>query len=587
SLGSKAVRSFFDPTGHSFDANTIAGTAFIAGNDLLYLNDFESATEANPYETIQQTLDYFTGKYEEDPAFAQRVDQAVLRILNTKLNLYGEFTLKTVIPDRASLEQIGSSSQLAFNIAREAVTLISPSQDYLNSLLPSPPGTYEYMVIFSDQRSIKQCSACQPLYELGAPMFQNTLLKLYGQGGSNQLLQNRLSSYSFSQLTEVLDLKTELSDPYLPDNLKRATWVIFNIQDLDPALPESYALRRILSERLDLIRDKKVIVFAYDAPYYLDATEISKLSAYFALYNSSQSSVDVAARVLMQEIQASGALPVSLPAVGYDLIFETSPNPDQVIPITLVTPREMPTPVAGTTPGEATPMPLFAVGETVRIQAGVIRDHNQHLVPDGTVVQFTIRLTGDQVIIAQPQAVTKDGFASVEYRIERDGIFEVTASSEPATTSGTLILNTQGGLAQLIMPTSTPTLEPTPTPMPTATAELSPTPTTDDAASRGGFPGMDDWLLTIMVMALGFGAAFASGRFWWGSNLWGARAGVCALIGGFAAYLLLTLGLPSLEGLVREGGTWFVVEVALSGMLFGWLAALMWWTAKKTAVRPK
>jgi len=202
------------------------------------------------------------------------------------------------------------------------------------------------------------------------------------------------------------------------------------------------------------------------------------------------------------------------------------------------------------------------------------------------VVQFTIRLAGDQAIIAQPQAVTKDGFASVEYRIERDGIFEVTASSEPATTSGTLILNTQGGLAQLIMPTATPTLAPSPTPMPTATPELIPTPE-PGALTDGSFPKIDDWLLTMMVMSLGFAAAFASGQFWWGSKLWGARAGVCALIGGFAAYLLLTLGLPSLEELVKEGGTWFVVEVALSGMLFGWLSALVWWFAKKTAVRPK
>jgi len=90
-----------------------------------------------------------------------------------------------------------------------------------------------------------------------------------------------------------------------------------------------------------------------------------------------------------------------------------------------------------------------------------------------------------------------------------------------------------------------------------------------------------------MVMSLGFAAAFAAGRFWWGSRLWGARAGVCALIGGFAAYLLLTLGLPSLEGLVREGGTWFIVEVALSGMFVGWLCALIWWFAKKTAARPE
>jgi hypothetical protein len=122
--------------------------------------------------------------------------------------------------------------------------------------------------------------------------------------------------------------------------------------------------------------------------------------------------------------------------------------------------------------------------------------------------------------------------------------------------------------------------------MPTATPELIPTPE-PGALTDGSFPKIDDWLLTMMVMSLGFAAAFASGQFWWGSKLWGARAGVCALIGGFAAYLLLTLGLPSLEELVKEGGTWFVVEVALSGMLFGWLSALVWWFAKKTAVRPK
>ena len=46
-LGSKAVRSFFDPTGHSFDANTIARTAFLAGNDMLYLKDFSSPGEVS------------------------------------------------------------------------------------------------------------------------------------------------------------------------------------------------------------------------------------------------------------------------------------------------------------------------------------------------------------------------------------------------------------------------------------------------------------------------------------------------------------------------------------------------------------
>ena len=115
----------------------------------------------------------------------------------------------------------------------------------------------------------------------------------------------------------------------------------------------------------------------------------------------------------MQEIQPTGSLPVSLPAVGYDLLTVTSPDPNQVIPITLISPRDIPqsTPSGTQTPTgeETTPVPLFVVGETVKIQAGVIRDHNQHIVPDGTVVQFTIRLAGDQAIIAQPQATTVDG----------------------------------------------------------------------------------------------------------------------------------------------------------------------------------
>jgi len=173
-------------------------------------------------------------------------------------------------------------------------------------------------------------------------------------------------------------------------------------------------------------------------------------------------------------------------------------------------------------------VPLFVLGETVKIQAGVIRDHNQHIVPDGTVVQFTIRLAGDQAIIAQPQATTLDGLATVDYRIERDGIFEVTASSEPATTSGTLILNTQGGLAQLIMPTPLPPRLPTPTPTLTPTTEVSPVATETLPLNPSGYPNISDWLLTIIFLAIGGSAAYASGRFWWGSRQWGfTRRVVC------------------------------------------------------------
>ncbi|MFZ3070118.1 MAG: glycoside hydrolase family 3 N-terminal domain-containing protein [Anaerolineaceae bacterium] len=585
-LGSRAVRLFFDSTGSSFDATNIARTAFLAGNDMLYLNDFVGTGDESSYETILHTLDFFSQKYVEDSLFAQRVDAAVLRILNAKTELYGEFTLEHVLPNKDELSNVGTSTQVNFGVAREAVTLISPSSDYLNTLLPSPPSTYEYMVIFTDQRTQTQCSSCATAYGLSVKAFQDSLLDLYGPSGSNQILQSRLSSYSFAQLIEVLDKKTEPTDPYLADNLKRATWVIFNIQDLDPNVPESYALRRILSERLDLLRDKKVIVFAYDAPYYLDATEISKLTAYYGLFSKNQGFVDVAARVLMQETQANGSLPVSLAAVGYDLIAETAPDPNQVIPITLVTPIDLTTsePSAAQTPSPTAeaPVPLFRLGETVKIQAGIIRDHNQHLVPDGTVVRFTIRLAGDELIIAQPEAVTQGGFATIEYRIEREGIFEVTASSEPANTSGTLILNTQGGLAQLIMPTPTATSSPTPTLTSTRVVETTPEPTREGSNNQAGYPDMQDWLLMLMVLMLGFGLTFLVGRFWWGTSRWGLRSGLCSLIGGLVAYLLLTLGVPSLQQLVLEGGTWFVIQMAMVGILFGWIAALIWWMSSNT-----
>jgi len=352
SLGSHAVRTFFDPTGQTFDAANIARTAFLAGNDLLYLNDFKAPLDESPSETITRTLAFFASKYEEDSVFAQRVDAAVLRILKAKLKLYGSFNAQAVTPAAESLASLGQATDLNFNIAREAVTLISPSPEDLNVLLPSPPEMYDSIIIFTDQRTLHQCSNCQLVYDLPALAFQNTLLKLYGSSGSNQILANRLSSYTFRQLTDYLDGNTEAMDPLIASKLNQAQWVVFNIKGFNADLPETLALRRILAERFDLLRDKKIIVFAYDAPYYLDATEISKLTAYYGLYSSSQAFIDVAARVLMQEIQPRGSLPISLPAVGYDLLTVTSPNPNQVIPITLISSRELPqgTPTAEQTP---------------------------------------------------------------------------------------------------------------------------------------------------------------------------------------------------------------------------------------------
>ncbi len=129
---------------------------------------------------------------------------------------------------------------------------------------------------------------------------------------------------------------------YVLSAIRNAEWVVFNVLDNNEDDPASRVLLQVLENRPDLLSNKKVIVFALDSPIYLDATNISKVTAYYALYSKLPSFVDVAARVLMQEITPQGALPISLNAVGYDLISMTAPDPDQIIRLSLVTPEGPP-----------------------------------------------------------------------------------------------------------------------------------------------------------------------------------------------------------------------------------------------------
>ena len=43
------------------------------------------------------------------------------------------------------------------------------------------------------------------------------------------------------------------------------------------------------------------------------------------------------------------------------------------------------------------------------------------------------------------------------------------------------------------------------------------------------------------------------------------------------AYLTLSLGIPWIIEVIRKSGTWFVIQTSIEGMVFGWIAALIWW----------
>jgi len=582
-LGSGAIRRFFDPNESNFDARQVALNAFLAGNDILYVDDLITTGDPDAFTTLASTLEFFVQKYQEDSAFAKRVDASVLRILQAKTTLYDDFSTQNIIPSQNALETLGQSQQVTFDIAQSAVTLINPSRQEIDTVLPSAPLSYEDIIIFTDIRQAYQCDACPPFSSVTANTLASELIDLYGPQAGGQIQDYRLTSYSFKQLDSFLDNLEGYSSETISENLNAAEWVVFNTLDIDPAYPESTALQRVLSERPDLLAGKRVIVFTMGAPTYLDATNISKVTAYYALYSKVPSSLDVAARVLMKELDPPGALPVSLIAVGYDLILVTSPDPHQVIPLSLILPEEEEietedeTPAVTQTP-EPTPIPSFAVGDTLMIRTGQIVDHNQNIVPDGTIVRFDFLISGEPGITQQFDTTTTAGVAYFTYRIEAAGGLQISATSEPAIQSEILQINiSPDGSTSVIAYTPTPLISPTPTETPSATPTEMVTPTSTPPPFHNDYPTIGDWALGVIVIVLGSGLAFLIGYFWWGSFRWGLRSMMCAMIGGLLSYIYLNLGVQGTKIWMETSGMAFVVEVVFVGLLLGWIVGLIWW----------
>jgi beta-N-acetylhexosaminidase len=566
-LGSRAVRTFYSPGGQSFSARVVARDAFLAGNDLLYLGNITSSDEPDNYQTVIKILDFFAQKYREDPAFAERVDSAVIRILTRKFNLYGGFAVTRVTPLFEGLNEIGQSQEITFSIARRAATLISPDPQEFATLVTAPPQGRERLVFLTDSISVKQCPSCPEQPVLAVDALQKVVLRLYGPQGGNQTSEDRLVSYSFKNLQDLLD---GLDTSFLESDLSRADWVILSLTDASRGQPQ--LVSRFLSERQDLLRGKQVIVFSFGAPYYLGTTDISKLAAYYGLYSKQPPFVDVAARLLYQELTPAGASPVSIPGIGYDLIAAMAPDPNQIIPLSLDLPTDS---VSTTTATPApTPIPLFKIGDTIAIRAGVIRDHNGHPVPDGTVVRFSMMLTGEGGgILQQVEAVTANGIARASFGLDKPGLLEIRATSEPATVSEVLQLDVSasGSVAvTLVVPVLSQTVVPTPI---GAGPEKS-----EGFISAEGYPRFGAWLVIILLLA----GACALG-YWAGMKLYGPHSGIrWALgiaLGGLGVYTYLALGLIGAASWTASNGLSGVIVLTLMGIMIGW--AFGWWWSRR------
>lgn len=535
-LGVRSVERFYDDTEREFPHRQVAKDALLAGNDLLNVSHFARGTAdyATELANIKDTILWFRERYDIDPTFRQRVDESAMRILKMKLRLYdGDLSAENVIveaPDEEMPPFQPTGGAAFFDIAESAITLLWPSPDELAGRFVSPPASNDTIVIFTDVNTAQPCTSCEPVATLSQTAIQERIEALYGPSGSGQVQTDNITSFSFAELSAFLDAgttpipfptapPTPTADPdeevepgdgtpeataTLPadfrvqEALQDADWLIFGLLNAgsQAGTDDSNALSRFLALRPDLVSSSRVVVFAFDAPYFLDSTEISKLTAYYGVFSKTGAFVDAAVRALFLESPLGGSSPVSVAGIQYDLLSRTQPSPGQVIELYLVIEQEI------VAPSSQEPL-ASAIGDTLRLQTGVITDRNGQPVPDGTLVRFILRNRVQGTVTVLGDRPTTDGIAQLDYVLDASmgpGQFRITAESGDARLSQEVdITIEEDAQLAIIIPTPAPTETVTPTPEPTETPEPTvtqppPEPTGTPAPEPPSEPG---WLIGL------------------------------------------------------------------------------------------
>ncbi|MBU0492849.1 MAG: hypothetical protein KKA73_23760 [Chloroflexi bacterium] len=471
-LGVRAVRRYYDPTEKSFPHKQVAKEAFLAGNDVLLLSEFGLTTSwSEQLQNTQEVIEYFGEEYRLDPAFKAQVDASVRRILTLKRELYPDASLASVqVNADLAKQQVGRSQGDVYSMARQAITLVYPRLEELKTRLPNPPAKEDDILIFVDARPARECfeDDCPTFEPLPLTGLQDTILQFYGPSTTGQVDPARINSVSLSHLLLYLDdqLETEEERTAMDNLLTRADWVIFAMLDVNPiGVPSSEAVKRFLAERASLLQGKRVVVLAYNAPYYLDATEISKLSAFFGIYSKISPFIEASARALFSEFQPRGASPVDVDGIHYDLSTQLEPDPEQLIQITLVEPQD--------------PQQIMLM-DTIRVRAGVIVDRNGQPVPDGTRVVFSLAYPTDAIYLPPQVGTTQNGLVEATFLAEREGLLSISAASGAAIKSEELRITvyrptpTPSPTVVFTTTVTPPAITPSPTSTPTSTVPIGP-----------------------------------------------------------------------------------------------------------------
>ncbi len=467
-LGVPAVRKFYDPTLQTFPHRRIARDAFLAGNDMLILAQFDLNNDWHQqFENIKDTVSFFRSEYRKDSNFAERVDESVTRILRLKFKLFPHPEPNSFTKDGdVALAIAGRGDRTVNAIAQQSLTLLYPTPDEYTARVPQTPGIRDKILIVSDSRMVRECFTddCQPFEPLPHDALKNIILKLYGPDTTNQVSPENINAITFAELKQVLvgslALANSTENSELPPLahtpaevtalIQQADWIIFAALDLNvDKFPDSDALKLFLAQGVNSLYDKKLIVLALNAPYYLDTTEISKLTAFWGLYSKTEPELEVAVRAIFGEMEPQGAPPVSVDGIGYDLPSVLTPDPTRPFRLSVTIAQSEPL---------RPPLEITA-------QAGPILDHNGHRVPDGTPVQFVATYADGQSVTA-PITDTVGGYATISLKLSRAGAVKIAAYSGNAKNEKDVPLTLVESSAAA--PTATPK------PIPTATETIAP-----------------------------------------------------------------------------------------------------------------
>jgi beta-N-acetylhexosaminidase len=277
--------------------------------------------------------------------------------------------------------------------------------------------------------------------------------------------------------------------------------------------------------------DTRLVVLAFNAPYYLDTTEVNKLALYLAAYSKMPPFIEAAVRTWFGDFQPNGHSPVNVEGVSYDLPAQLAPDPARPFALTELSPTNQP----------------WQPPAVVKLEVGPLIDRNGNRVPDGTDVQFEATYGGGGIFVPAVHSTTTAGMAEAAVTLREPGSVTITAASGEAVSSSALRVVVQPPPTVPAPPTATipptatasPTSEPTATPTATITPAPTPAPTAPPASGSGAL----DLFLAILgagvAAGLGFGWLLLRGE----APIYQWRGLLLGLSGGLAGYIVYGLWL--------------------------------------------